>query len=186
MLHKRITMADDEFQQWRAGVPADPTSSVGQRMGFLRNTVELIRENPVLGVGTGGFATAYAARASRTGDAPTKNPHNEFLLMTAQFGVVGLAALLGLFGTQWWLAARLPGRFEQGAARGLVLAFVVASALSSTLVDHTEGLFFAYMSGLLFASYNGAGKHGWRAAAAAGGAGAASGGSGASMAKRLV
>jgi O-antigen ligase len=186
MLHKRFTVADDEFQQWRAGVPPDPTSSVGQRMGFLRNTVELIRENPVLGVGTGGFAAAYAARASRTGGAPTHNPHNEFLLMTAQFGVVGLALMLCLFGTQWWLAARLPGRFEQAAARGLVLTFVVASALSSTLVDHAEGLLFAYMSGLLFASYDDAGKRRWRAVAATGGAGAAGSGSDASAANRPV
>jgi len=187
MLHKRFTVADDEFQQWRAGVPPDPTSSVGQRMGFLRNTVELIRENPVLGVGTGGFASAYAARASRTGDAPTQNPHNEFLLMTAQFGCAGLALLLVLFGAQWWLAAQLPGRFAQAAARGLVLTIVVASALTSTLVDHAEGLFFAYMSGLLFAGYEGAGRRGWRAAPAPGSdIAAAGGGSGASTAKRPV
>jgi len=157
MLHKRITMADDEFQQWRAGVPPDPTSSVGQRMEFLRNTLEIIRDNPVAGVGTGGFAAAYAARASRTGEAPTKNPHNEFLLITAQFGAAGLAVLLCLFGTQWWLAARLPDRFDQAAARGLVLTIVVASILTSTLVDHAEGIFFVYMSGLLFAGYGGAG-----------------------------
>jgi hypothetical protein len=61
--------------------------------------------------------------------------------------------LLGLFGTQWWLSARLPGRFVQGAARGLVLTIVVASILSSTLVDHAEGFFFCYMSGLLFAGF---------------------------------
>lgn len=156
MLHKRVTMADDEFQQWRAGVPPDPTSSVGQRMDFLRNTLEIIREHPTLGVGTGGFPTAYATYASRAGDPPTQNPHNEFLMITAQFGAVGCAVLLLLFGTQWWLAGRLPDRFAEGAARGLVLTIVVASALSSTLVDHAEGLFFAYMSGLLYAGYDGA------------------------------
>lgn len=151
MLHKRYTVADDEFQQWRAGVPAAPTSSVGQRMGFVHNTLDVIRENPVLGVGTGGFAEAYAAKARRTGEAPTRNPHNEFLLMTAQFGGVGLVLFVGLFAVQWWLAAQLPGRFERSAARGFVLTMVVASAITSTLVDHSEGFFFAYMSGLLFA-----------------------------------
>jgi hypothetical protein len=34
---------------------------------------------------------------------------------------------------------------------------VVASLLSSTLVDHAEGFFFVYMSGLLFAGY----RDGW-------------------------
>jgi O-antigen ligase len=158
MLHKRIAMADDEYQQWRAGVPPDPTSSVGQRMELLHNSLEIIRDHPVAGVGTGGFAAAYAARANHTGDAPTKNPHNEFLLITAQFGVVGLAVFLCLFATQWWLAARLPERFDQAAARGLVLTIVVASILTSTLVDHAEGVFFVYMSGLLFAGYGGPGN----------------------------
>jgi len=155
MLHKRITLADDELQQWRAGVPPDLTSSIGQRLELLRNTIEVIRDNPVLGVGTGGFTAAYAALANRMGDAPTANPHNEFLMIVAQFGLVGLALLLCVFGTQWWLAARLPDRFDQAAARGFVLTMVVASLLSSTLVDHAEGIFFVYMGGLLFAGYRG-------------------------------
>jgi O-antigen ligase len=187
MLHKRITMADDEFQQWRAGVPADPTSSVGQRMGFLRNTLEIIRESPVVGVGTGGFAAAYAARASRAGEAPTRNPHNEFLMIAAQFGIVGLAVFACLFATQWWLAARLPGRFEQAAARGLVLTVVVASLLSSTLVDHAEGFFFVYMSGLLFAGCRAADARARIRAPARGSKGAQTERqSGASAAKRVV
>jgi len=153
MLHKRFTLADDEYQQWRAGVPPDQSSSVGQRLELLRNTVDVIRDNPVLGVGTGGFAAAYAALASRSGDPATKNPHNEFLMIVSQLGLAGLALLLCLFGAQWWFAARLPDRMSEGAARGLVLTIVVASALTSTLVDHAEGLFFAYMSGVLYAGY---------------------------------
>jgi O-antigen ligase len=187
MLHKRITMADDEFQQWRAGVPADPTSSVGQRMGFLRNTLEIIREAPVVGVGTGGFAAAYAARASRAGEAPTRNPHNEFLMIAAQFGVVGLATFACLFAMQWRLAARLPGRFEPAVARGLVLTIVVASLLSSTLVDHAEGFFFVYMSGLLFAGGGAVNERARTRAPARGGKGAqAESESGASAAERVV
>jgi O-antigen ligase len=81
------------------------------------------------------------------------NPHNEILMMIAQFGVAGLVLLAGLFATQWRLAARLPGSFEPAAARALVLTVAVASALSSTLMDHGEGFLFAYMSGLLFAGY---------------------------------
>jgi O-antigen ligase len=153
MLHKRIALADEEYQQWRAGVPPAPTSSVGLRLELLRNTLDIIGGNPVFGVGTGGFGKAYADRVGDTGAGGTHNPHNEILLMIAQFGVAGLAILAGLFVTQWRLAARLPGRFEPAAARALVLTFAVASALSSTLMDHGEGFLFAYMSGLLFAGY---------------------------------
>ena len=157
MLHKRITLADEEYQQWRAGVPPAPTSSVGLRLELLRNTLDIIGGNPVFGVGTGGFGKAYADRVGDTGAGGTHNPHNEFLMMIAQFGVAGFMVLAGLFVTQWRLAARLPGRFEPAAARALVLTFAVASALSSTLMDHGEGFLFAYMGGLLFAGYSGGG-----------------------------
>ena len=153
MLHRRITLADEEFAQWRAGVPPDPTSSVGLRLEFLQNTLEIIGANPLLGVGTGGFGKAYADRVDGTGAPATQNPHNEILLMIVQFGVAGFVLLAGLLVTQWRLAPRLPGPFDQAAARALVLTIAVTSLLSSTLLDHAEGLFFVFMSGLLFAGY---------------------------------
>jgi len=152
-LHKRITLADDEFQQWQAGVPPDLTSSIGQRLEYLRNTLAIIGKHPVLGVGTGGFARAYADQVGGTRAAVTQNPHNEVLLMIVQFGLAGIVILAGLFVTQWRTAARLPGRLDRAAARALVLTIGVASVLTSTLVDHAEGVFFVYMSGLLFAGY---------------------------------
>ena len=155
MLHKRIMLADDELQQWRSGAPPVPSSSIGQRLEILRNTIEVIRDNPVLGVGTGGFGKAYADLANRTGDTLTKNPHNEFLMIIAQFGLAGFVVLICVFATQWWAAVRLPDRFDQTAARALVITMVVASILSSTLIDHAEGFFFVYMSTLLFAGYEG-------------------------------
>ncbi|HVN35105.1 MAG TPA: O-antigen ligase family protein [Casimicrobiaceae bacterium] len=155
MLHKRITLADDELQQWRSGAPPDLRNSVGLRLEMLRNTIEVIRDNPILGVGTGGFGKAYAELANRTGDTLTKNPHNEFLMIVAQFGLAGFVVLVCVFGTQWWAAARLPERSDQTAARALVITMVVASVLSSTLIDHAEGVFFVYMSALLFAGYEG-------------------------------
>jgi O-antigen ligase len=155
MLHKRITLADDELQQWRSGAPPDLKNSIGLRLEILRNTIEVIRDNPILGVGTGGFGKAYADLANRAGDRLTKNPHNEFLMIIAQFGLLGLVVLVCVFATQWWAAARLPDRFDQTAARALVVTMVVASILSSTLVDHAEGIFFVYMSALLFAGYEG-------------------------------
>ena len=153
MLHRRITLADEEFAQWRAGVPPEPTSSVGLRLEYLENTLDIIARNPVIGVGTGGFGKAYAKHVVGTGAEATQNPHNEILLLFVQFGVIGFALFAGLLITQWRLAERLPTAFDVGAARAFVLAAGVTSVLSSMLLDHAEGFFFAYMSGLLFAGY---------------------------------
>ena len=81
----------------------------------------------------------------------TVNPHNEYLLIAAQTGMIGLAALLYLFYTQWRLAARLEP-FYRDLARGLVITFAIGCLFNSLLLDHTEGLLFAWMTGLCFAT----------------------------------
>jgi O-antigen ligase len=140
-----------EYHEWEPG-RAQMTESAKLRLDFYRNSGGVIIENPVLGVGTGGFAKAYAAKAGPSASVYTDNPHNEYLLVAAQLGLVGLGVWLVLFFREWNLAARLSSPLDQTAARGLVLAILVASLVSSTLFDHTERVFFVWCSALLFAS----------------------------------
>jgi len=149
-LHQRAALAYREFSAAQPDVAA--TTSVGQRMEFYRNTLEIVRQRPLLGVGTGGFRQAYAEQVRDTGRVATHNPHNEYLMVAAQLGLAGLLLLLALFAVQWHAAARLPAIREQMLARGMVLSVMVASAVSSTLIDHAEGWFYVWMSGLLFAA----------------------------------
>jgi O-antigen ligase len=110
----------------------------------------VIADQPILGVGTGGFAAAYAKKVEGTGKVATQNPHNEFLLMWAQLGIAGLALLIWLFWWQWRLAADLPTRLESELARGLVVTMVIGCMFNSLLLDHTEGLFYAWLTGVLY------------------------------------
>ena len=146
----RVSLAETEAREWRPDVATE--TSVGIRLEFYRNTLSIIQRHPVLGVGTSGFARAYADQVQGTAMLPTYNPHNQFLLVTAQLGVVGLAFLSALFALQWRCAARLPERTLRTLARGLVLTFVIASLFSTPLIDHAESVFFAWLSGLLFAA----------------------------------
>ncbi len=125
--------------------------SVTPRIEFLQNSLEIVREHPLFGVGTGGFPRAYAEHAAVSGVAPTVNPHNDYLLIAVQTGIAGFALLLHLFYRQWRLAARLPLSWDRSVARGLVLVMAMGGLFNSLLLDHTEGLFFAWMSGLVFA-----------------------------------
>jgi O-antigen ligase len=149
--HQRLKLMVDEATQWQPGRPEN--TSVGSRLEYYRNSVELIGQHPVIGSGTGGFKGAYAALVKGTGMEAAVNPHNEYLMVMVQLGVVGLALLLWLFLVQWWKAAALPSGFERLAARGVVLLILSASLVTSTLIDHTEGLFYVWMSALLFASW---------------------------------
>lgn len=138
--------------------PARVDSSLGLRLEYYRLTAGIIREHPLAGVGTGGFPKAYAAKAQRTGSVEVRNPHNEYLLMMAQNGIAGLLLLLHLFWQHWRLAPRLATRLETHLSRGLLLTIAFGCLFNSFLLDHTEGLLFAWMTGLLFAGLQSRGR----------------------------
>jgi O-antigen ligase len=156
---ERVDRALQEYSAWTTGDPSlamaprpgVEQSSIGQRLTFYRETLQIIRDHPLVGVGTGGFPKAYAETVRECGPFEVRNPHNEYLLVMAQNGVVGLLLLLYLFWRTWQLAPRLATPFETHLARGLVLMIAAGCLVNSFLLDHTEGLLFAWMTGLLFA-----------------------------------
>lgn len=158
-LHERVSLIVSEYQAWQTGA-SDIGSSTGQRLNFYANTLQIVSEHPLLGVGTGGFPAAYEQQTQGQKVMKTRNPHNEYLMIAVQAGVIGLALLLYLFYTQWKYAPSLPTPLEQDAARGLVLAYGVNSMLNSALLDHADGLFFAFMTAVLFAGLKREAKHG--------------------------
>jgi O-antigen ligase len=145
--HQRIAEAVKEFKQWQPDI-GDETST-GHRLEFYRYSLKIIRDHPFFGVGVGNLKGAFESRVKNQGIA-TDNPHNEYLLVTVQLGLIGLAALFYLFYTQWRLAPMLPTKREEIMARGVVLAFIVACLFNSFLTDYDEGIFFIWISGLLF------------------------------------
>ncbi|MDP2231582.1 O-antigen ligase [Methylotenera sp.] len=150
-MQSRVTLAIHEIQKWQPMLGNNEASSIGTRMDYYTNAIKIISKNPLLGVGTGGFEAAYAKEIEGTTVAPSNNPHNQFLLFWAQVGVVGLSAFLYLLWTAWRAAARLPSPTEKVLARGLIITFITGSLFNSLLLDHAEGLFFAWLLGLLFA-----------------------------------
>ncbi|MHB9098347.1 MAG: O-antigen ligase family protein [Syntrophales bacterium] len=154
--HQRLSQMAEEIVKWQPGRPE--TTATGYRLEYYRNSLMLVRQRPFFGAGTGGFKGAYASLVKGTGMDATSNPHNEYLMVTIQLGFVGLALMLWLFLVQWRKAALLSGGFERSAARGLVLLILSASMVTSTLIDHTEGLFYVWMSALLFAGWSSTGS----------------------------
>ena len=145
----RIDIAAFEFTHWKRGHASIDTNSIGQRMEFYTNTAEIIAKHPFFGVGTGGFEAAYAEEVAKKGMLSTHNPHDEYLLIMVQTGLPGILVMLALFCFEWREAANLSPD-ENLLARGLVIAMASGCLFNSFLLDHAEGLFFAFMSGVLF------------------------------------
>ena len=154
-LHQRTLTTIDEIQDWQAGMP--PTLA-NMRLEAWSNGLNIVRENPLFGVGTGGFFAAYVKQVEGTSMFAVRQPENQYLLTTVELGVVGLAALLALFAMQWHLASRLAARSDIDFARGLVITMAVGCMFNSFLLDHTEALFYAWLSGVLYAGLRPAGE----------------------------
>jgi O-antigen ligase len=157
-LHDRVAQVLSDFQAWTPD--HGKLTSTGQRLDFYSNTLQIVEEHALLGVGTGGFPDAFAQQIQGKDVMATQNPHNEYLMVSVQTGVFGLALLLYLFYTQWRYAPLLPTSLEQDAARGLVLMYMVNCMLNSALHDHADGLFFAFMVATLFAGLKRETQHG--------------------------
>jgi hypothetical protein len=56
-----------------------------------------------------------------------------------------------VFCVQWRNAPRLASPLEATLARGLVLTIGIGCMFNALLVDHTEGLLYAWLTALLYA-----------------------------------
>jgi O-antigen ligase len=145
--YSRANLALAEMTNWYSGVAKE--TSVGARLEFYSRSLRLIEERPVLGYGTGGFRDAYVSLAKNDKKViGVENPHNQYLLITVQAGVIGLGFLLLLYVTAWRYSNALEGPFYRDASIGVVLIIAIDGLFNSPLLDHTEGLFFMYMLSL--------------------------------------
>ncbi|MES2932398.1 MAG: O-antigen ligase family protein [Pseudomonadota bacterium] len=133
----------------------DKANSAGIRLSFYRAGLAMIAEHPVLGLGTGAFAEAFAPTAKKLWpvDAPEyagrHQPHSEIILICVQLGLLG-----GLvYGCLLWFLV-LPVRQQPGLmADNLLLLCAVfgsASVFNSLLWDVTEGHAFALLAGCCY------------------------------------
>lgn len=145
--HDRVNLVATGVARWNPQMAT--YDGVTERMEFFYHTIEIIQEHPLVGAGTGGFAQAYAVHAKQAGVPVPTHPHNQYLLIMAQVGIVGLGLLLWLF-VQQWRSASLAGDAAYGLlARGFVVTIAIASLFQPALSDHTEKLFYCVFSGLM-------------------------------------
>ena len=126
-------------------------TSMGLRMEFLKTSFYTALEHPWFGTGTGSFATAYAATASTLELASIQNPHNEYLHIWIELGILGCLLLVFLF-HRMWQCSRLLTVQERMIAQGFILSFAVGCFGNSILMDFTERHFFILMTALLFST----------------------------------
>ncbi|MFT5698062.1 MAG: O-antigen ligase [Desulforhopalus sp.] len=144
----RMCEAMGEIQNYQPGVSR---TSLGMRFDWWHNSVTLIKEKPLLGHGTGSFESAQATLIRGTKTMKSDNPHNEFLLIGVQVGLVGVGLYIALLGGLF-IASFKKERPANYLLQGVVVAMFCGCLMNSFLFDSHPGHFFAIMSAVLLST----------------------------------
>jgi O-antigen ligase len=144
---KRVNMVREEVSSFTE----NPNTSIGLRLQFWKNSWEIIKNNPLVGVGTGDFKMEYARVnwALSPAMVATDNPHNQYVLVLSQFGLMGLAALLAVFWVQIRQAMAVEDEFQR-VRFAFPLFFLVIMLSESYLIVYETGFAFSFFSAVLY------------------------------------
>jgi len=141
--------------QWTNESESAELTNFGSRRVFYKNGVEILQENWLLGVGTGGFAQAYGDHVSKKYEASdwrtvhTTDPHNQYLSVAIQQGLVGVVLFLA------WIVAIARERESRPDYHRLAVAMLAGWCVTSLFSSHfrtfAEGHLLATFLGVLLA-----------------------------------
>lgn len=109
-------------------------SSVFQRVEYIKASLNIIKENPIMGVGTGDISVAFNDYYEKSNSKLTREnrlrSHNQYLAITVAFGVVGLI---------WFLFSMLYPLFaDKKNINYLYIVFLLIMMLSMLTEDTLE------------------------------------------------
>jgi O-antigen ligase len=151
LFQKRVDFAIEEIIDY-----SDlKTTSVGVRINFALNSWEVIKNNPIIGVGTGDFPVEYSkVNSVNSPEAPeTTNPHNMYILVTMQLGLVGLVSMLSIFYYQIQFSRNTKDKFIKDVGFTLPIMFLVLMWSDSYLLGHFTSLLFVFFGAFLYKDF---------------------------------
>jgi O-antigen ligase len=133
-------------------------TSIGCRIGFWYNSFDIIKKNPLLGVGTGDSAIAMERHLSTSEYKKLKtlcglkvnrhfNSHNLYISMLLLFGIPGLMVLIYSF----YLQIRVALLYSSQTMLILIIPTMITMLSQSSLfTSHYFIAFYAYMLTILY------------------------------------
>ena len=83
---------------------------------------------------------------------PTVQPHNMYLLILAQLGVLGLASLAWIFYLQFKIALSSSNQFVRHVGVAMPIFFLIIMWSDSYLLGHYTGNLFILFSSLIYSN----------------------------------
>jgi len=156
LFKKRIDSAITETLSYD-GYIKQGNKSIGLRINFTKNSLAVIKQNPIIGIGTGDFPSEYKKiNQINTPQFPnTNNPHNMYTLITMQLGLIGLLSMLSIFYYQlkYSFNASNSTKFIRDVGITLPLVFLVIMWSDSYLLGHYTSLLFVFFGSFLYKDF---------------------------------
>ncbi|MDP2278253.1 MAG: O-antigen ligase family protein [Nitrospirota bacterium] len=129
----------------------DPNTSVGLRLHMWTGAVKIFLENPIIGVGTGGYQSAMK-KYETPNLAPIhrdfSDPHNSYLYMAANFGILGIISLFWLFLSLLKNGWRNRHNITGFAILSYTLVLMIGSLTGTQILSLATAFLFAVFTGL--------------------------------------
>ena len=154
LFEKRVYLALNNISEY---ISQDQTyTSVGIRLTFAKNSWIAFKDHPILGAGTGDFPSKY--RQINEIESPSHpyatNPHNMYMLVLVQSGLIGLFSLFYFFYTQINFAVKnTSSRFYKDVGLTLPILFIVINLSDSYLLGHYTTLMYVFFSAFLYKDF---------------------------------
>lgn len=144
-VQNRVRVAVDEFKVYHEG---KKDTSIGLRLHMWGGAVKILKEHPIIGVGTGGYKNAMAKFSDDKEIQPPIQPHNGFLYMAVSFGIAGLVSIIWLF----TVYIRKGWQARNGIVGYSILSFgfvfLVGNMTDSQILSFSTAVMFTLLTGL--------------------------------------
>ena len=132
------------------------SSSVGQRITIALNSWSIMKENLLIGIGTGDFPNEYRKinQINTPQLPPTTNPHNMYTLIGMQLGLVGLISMFSIFYLQIKRSLVTSNQFIRDVGLVLPILFLVIMWSDSYLLGHYTTLLFVFFSSFIHKDFD--------------------------------
>lgn len=152
LFKKRVLEGIENIENYSS----NKNTSMGERLNFLLNSFNIIEKSPIFGIGTGDFKNEYMLinKSEVAHLSDTTHPHNMYLLVTTQLGIIGLISLLSIFYFQIIIALNESNKYLKNLKLFLPFLFIFIMFSDSYLLGHYTTMLFLFFSSFLYKEYN--------------------------------
>ena len=167
LIKSRITTVQNIINPATANSDSLNQNSTYERISLWKNSIKMTADHPVMGVGLGNWkiiAPSHgigSAAYMTTGVIRFVHPHNDFLLIASESGLVGLLIFISLLGWLFYYCLSLSAKAKNASeiVPGLVMMFGLAGYVIIALVSLPSSriyplLMFLIIAALIISEHN--------------------------------